>query len=118
MSLDDLASKFQASLSNCLLDNSTWMSNLTCPKLSTWNSSLQPLLPAEIPILVVAPSFQLLRTFESFFSLLSLSSTFDRSQNPSWLKIYPEFDRVTPFALLPLRSTFPSRLPWIIKAAF
>lgn len=72
----------------------------------------------EIPVLVMAPSFQPLRPFKSFFSPLSLTSIFDMSQNPGWLKIHPEFDRVSPFTLLPLRSTFPSWLPWIIKAAF
>lgn len=83
-SSDNLPSKFQASLSNCLPDTSSWMSNLNMSKTKLLWFLPTTCSTSRIPLFsVMAPSFQLLRPLESSFSLPFPSPlTFGLSQNP------------------------------------
>ena len=59
------------------------LSDLTCPKVSSCDFSLQPTLPATIPISIMAPSFQLFRPPESLHLLFLVPLASDGSRNPA-----------------------------------
>lgn len=123
---EDLSPKLQASLSNCLLGVSTWMSNRPLkrnmpPAKHLWflPTSYSASSNLHLKHGTIFPAAQVIRIILRS-ALPCTFHFFDKSQNPtgSTLIIYAEFDHDSPFTLLPLRSQLSSSVPWMTVAGF